>query len=381
MKMPAIFLFVCLAIDAPAQQPPAPLPAPTPAAAVPVFTSGQDGYRSFRIPAIIKAANGDLLAFCEGRINGSNDFGNIKIVMKRSTDKGATWSALQIVASNDTLQAGNAAPVLDVTDPKYPQGRIFLFYCTGDRPEGEIRKGIGTREIWYKTSTDNGVTWSEPTNITSQVKPRGWRTYANTPGHAMQFKSGRVMGRIYIAANHSVGDPQPHFLDFKAHGYSTDDHGKTFHLSEDVPFPGGNECMAAPLTGEKLMMNIRNQQGHPRARVIAVSSDGGSHWDTTYIDTRLPDPVCQGSILNLGTQHGHAVIAVCNPADTAQRVNLTLHLTFDEGKSWSKTIPVDPTHQKGYAAYSDLVDLGAHRIGVLYEKDDYKTITFVAVRW
>ena len=350
-------------------------------AQVAVFTSGQDGYRSFRIPAILRAGNGDLLAFCEGRINGASDFGNIKIVMKRSTDNGVSWSALRIVASNDTLQAGNSAPVLDATDPAYPQGRLFLFYCTGDKSETQMRKGAGTREVWYKTSTDNGVTWGEPVNVTTQVKAPGWRAYANTPGHAIQFNSGPYKGRIYIAANHSAGDPQPHFTDYIAHGYYTDDHGKTFHLSEDVPFPGSNECMAAPLSDGRLMLNIRNQAGHPRARIIAISNDGGMHWDTTYVDPRLPDPVCQGSILNLGVRHGHPIIAVCNPADTAERENLTLHLSFDEGRSWAKTIPVDPVRQKEFTAYSDLVNLGPRRIGVLYERNDYKTISFVAVKW
>jgi len=134
-----------------------------------VFISGSDGYKSFRIPAIVKAKNGDVLAFCEGRVNGSGDFGNIKIVLKRSSDNGKTWSHLQVVASNDSLQAGNPAPVVDLTDPKYPQGRIFLFYNTGNGHEMEMRKGIGHRDVLYKTSTDNGKTWSAPTDITLQA--------------------------------------------------------------------------------------------------------------------------------------------------------------------------------------------------------------------
>ncbi|MEO9004761.1 MAG: sialidase family protein, partial [Ginsengibacter sp.] len=102
-----------------------------------VFVSGTEGYKSFRIPAIVKTKNGDLLAFCEGRVQGSGDFGNIKIVLKRSLDNGKTWGKLQIVASNDTLQAGNPAPVVDLTDPRFPQGRIFLFYNTGNGQEME----------------------------------------------------------------------------------------------------------------------------------------------------------------------------------------------------------------------------------------------------
>ena len=172
---------------------------------IPVFTAGTDGFKSFRIPAITKLPNGNLLAFCEGRVNGSGDFGNVKIVLKRSTDNGKTWGALKVVVSNDTLQAGNASPVVDVTDRAFPKGRIFLFYNTGNMPENKIRQGLGLREVWYKTSADNGQSWSNPVNITLQVHkpkqpqvnsaynfPEDWRSYANGPGHAIQFPLGNI---------------------------------------------------------------------------------------------------------------------------------------------------------------------------------------------
>lgn len=346
---------------------------------VPVFESGQDGYQSYRIPAIIGLPNGDLLAFAEGRVNGAADFGHVNIVMKRSKDKGKTWSQLSIVAENGSLQAGNAAPVVDLTDPAYPDGRIFLFYNTGNKPEGEIRKGIGIREVWYKTSSDQGKTWSDPVNITSQVKKSDWRSYANTPGHAMQFPNGKYKGRIYVAANHSVGDPLPHFEDYHAHGFYTDDHGRTFHLSMTVPFPGSNEATAAELLGNGLVMNSRNQKGKPRTRIVSVSEDGGVTWDTTYYDKHLPDPVCQGSILNVGYKHHQAILAFCNNDDTAHRRNLTLRISFDGGKTWAKKYLVD---RKGVStAYSDIVKISKHKVGVLYERKGYSQIVFKVIKW
>ncbi|WP_266202423.1 sialidase family protein [Pontibacter kalidii] len=363
---------------------------------VPVFVSGQEGHKSYRIPAIIDLPNGDILAFAEGRVHGAADFGDVNIVMKRSSDKGKTWSALQTVVDYDTLQAGNAAPVVDLTDLAYPKGRIFLFYNTGNAHEYEVRSAKGYREAWYVTSTDNGQTWSEPVDITTQVhRPNmpaanpaytfkeDWRAYANTPGHAIQFAEGKYKGRIYVAANHSEGNPKNTAEDYFAHGYYTDDHGKTFKISETVPESGGNEAMAAELTKGRLMMNIRNQQGDVRARIISISSDGGATWDTTYFDQQLPDPVNQGSILRIGKKRGKAILAFCNAADTQRRDNLTLRISYDEGKTWSEQhlIAKSPNNEKDYAAYSDLVKTGKKEIGVLYEKHGYQQIVFTVVKW
>lgn len=374
------------------------LPAHTQSKKVPVFISGNDGYKSYRIPAIIQAPNGDLLAFCEGRLNGSGDFGNVDIVMKRSSDKGKTWSALKVVVDNDSLQAGNCAPVVDMTDPNFPNGRILLLYNTGNKDEGEVRSGNGLREVWYKTSTNSGATWSDATNITSQVhKPKqpqinaaynfkeDWRSFANTPGHAMQFSEGRFKGRIYVAANHSAGNPQPGFTDYVANGFYTDDHGKTFHISDNVPIAGSNENMATQLSNDKLMLNMRNQRGDIKERIIAISSDGGQTWDTAYFDQSLPDPVCQGSILTVGKNKNKNIIAFCNNADTTNRDKLTLRISYDEGKTWKKNFLIDKnvTGKKidGYTAYSDIVQVDEKQIGVLYEYNNYKEIVFTVLAW
>jgi sialidase-1 len=251
-----------------------------------VFTSGKEGYKIFRIPAVIRFKK-EILAFAEGRVNGGADFGHIDIVLKKSSDDGKTWSALCVVASNDSLQAGNPAPVVDLADPQYPKGRIFLFYNTGNQSESNNRKGKGIREVWYKTSVDAGRTWSEPVNITTYVhrpnQPKfnaayqfteDWRSYANTPGHAIQIAEGKYKGRLYVAANHSAGEPQKDFSDYSSHGFYTDDHGKTFHLSNTVAIAGSNEAMAVALPGDQLMMNIRNQKGDIKRRIIALSKDG-----------------------------------------------------------------------------------------------------------
>lgn len=365
--------------------------------AVPVFVSGTEGHKSYRIPAIIRLNNGDLLAFAEGRVNGAGDFGDINIVVKRSIDRGRTWTSLLTVVDYDKLQAGNPAPVLDMLDPNYPKGRILLFYNTGNNSEGAVRNGNGLREVWYKTSVDEGRSWSEPVNITIQVhKPNqtsvnplysfkeDWRHYANTPGHALQFSALPFRGRIWVAANHSAGTPKKNNNDYFAHGFYTDNHGLSFNLSETVGLPGSNECSAAELSNGGLLLNARNQKGDIRERIVAISKNGGESWDSIYFDSQLPDPVCEGTILNIGMKKGKSVLAFCNAADTKERDNLTLRISTDEGKSWPRSYPVDknPGNKKSsYTAYSDIIKISKHKIGVLYEKDNYSQIVFKTVKW
>lgn len=355
-----------------------------------VFESGKEGYKSFRIPAIISLPNGDLIAFAEGRVTGAADFGHVQIVMKKSADQGKTWGPLKVVAANGRFQAGNAAPVLDLTDPKYPKGRLFLFYNTGDVDEGQMRQGKGIRHVLYTTSVDGGKSWSKAVDITDQTSkinrpdikaswnhPEDWRSYANTPGHGLQLRKGPYKGRLYIAANHSEGTPKKDFTDYVAHGYYSDDHGKTFHISENNPLPGSNESSAAEISGGRVMTNTRNQKGDIRARIVAISQDGGGHWDTAYFDQSLPDPVCEGSILTLKYGKDHNVMAFCNDASRTGRDSLTLRISTDDAKNWQASVLIAAKN----TAYSDIVGIGRHEVGVLYEGEGYKKIIFTTVNW
>ncbi len=62
-----------------------------------VFVSGEEGYDTYRIPALSVTSQGTLLASCEGRKNGRSDTGDIDLVLRRSEDGGATWGGLQTV--------------------------------------------------------------------------------------------------------------------------------------------------------------------------------------------------------------------------------------------------------------------------------------------
>ena len=356
-----------------------------------VFQSKEGGYDFFRIPAIVQTSTDHLIAFAEGRVNGSGDFGNVDIVYKISKNGGKTWEALHTLIDNKILQAGNAAPVMDWMDPAYPKGVLYLFYNTGNNHEYEVRKGNGLREVWFVKSFDHGNSWTSPVNITTQVhrplQPQtnpayqfkeDWRSYANTPGHGLQIQTGKYKGRIYIPANHSSGDPQNAFHDYKAHAYYTDDHGKTFHLSSTIEIPSSNESTAAELSNGNLLVNSRNQSGNPKRRIIALSSNGGETWDTTYISSTLLDPVCQASLLNIHFKNRHHLL-FSNAFAVQHRDSLSIHHSNDDGKTWSNKKMIEiaaPGFNGDWAAYSDLVLINKRRIGILYERNNYKEIVF-----
>mgnify|MGYP000045820364 CR=1 FL=1 len=366
---------------------------------VPVFVSGQEGYASFRIPSIIQLPSKKIIAFAEGRVNGAADFGHVNIVMKTSIDGGFHWSSLTKLVSFGNLQAGNAAPVVDLMDVQYPQGKIFLFYNTGNVNERQLREGKGIREVWYISSNDEGASWSAPVNITNQVHfPNGeidgrvyrnkedWRTYANTPGHATQSIEGKYKGRIFIAANHSAGAPKNNFKDYQSHGYYTDDHGKTFQVSNSLQLEGSNEATAAFISKDRLIMNARNQQGNTKTRILAYSNDGGAHFEEAYYENQLPDPICEGAILPIGYKRGKVVLAFVNASDTIYRNNLSLQISFDEGLHWKKKVLIDQTTdlqkmKNDFTSYADIIKISKRKIGVLYERDNYQQIVFSIIPW
>ena len=62
-----------------------------------VFNAGDDGYHTYRIPALVTTKSGALIAICEGRKTGRGDHGDVDLVQKRSTDSGKTWGPLELV--------------------------------------------------------------------------------------------------------------------------------------------------------------------------------------------------------------------------------------------------------------------------------------------
>ena len=167
-----------------------------------VFQKGMAGYECFRIPAIVKAKNGDLVAFAEARKSSCSDTGDIDLVMRRSSDGGKSWSALSVLWDDGNNVCGNPAPVVE-----RKSGTIFLLltWNLGSDHERDIiaLKSEDTRRVYVTKSTDHGLSWERPKEITSTTKLENWTWYATGPVHGIQLQHNKKLkGRLVIPCDH-----------------------------------------------------------------------------------------------------------------------------------------------------------------------------------
>jgi sialidase-1 len=322
-----------------------------------VFVAGQDGYHTYRIPALLVSAKGTLLAFCEGRKTGRGDSGNIDLVLKRSSDGGMTWQPMQIVYDDGPNTIGNPCPVLDRAT-----GTLWLPLTRnlGSDNEAAIKKRASkeSRTVWITHSTDDGVTWAKPVEITATTKAPDWAWYATGPGCGIQLGSGRLV----IPCDHSVAGSG---LYHRSHVIYSDDHGATWKLGGTIG-DKVNECQVVELGDGRLLMNLRSYLGE-HCRAVATSADGGLTWTPAASDPALVEPVCQAAMIRMSDprEPGHGLLIFSNPASTA-REKMTVRLSTDEGKTW----PMAAQLWAGPAAYSALAVLPDRRIACLYERGE-----------
>ena len=297
----------------------------------------------YRIPTVITAINGTLLAFCEGR-QSLFDLGDIDVVMKTSTDGGKTWSPLKVIWNDGKNTCGNPSAVIDIVS-----GDIVLLAT------------LNNGQVMVMRSTDGGSHWTGPKDITNNVKPANWLWYATGPVHGIQLEHSRWRNRLVIACNHTINGATEHI----AHIIYSDDGGYSWTPGGSVPCIKTDECTVAELSNGQLLLNMRNNDRVLPDRKISYSTDGGTSWSACVFDTALTEPVCQGALLSYKLiPH---VILFSNPANKKARKQLTLSISYDEGKTWNKKLLLC----KGPSAYSDLAVTNNGDVVCLYESGRY----------
>ena len=121
----------------------------------------KEGVFCYRIPSIVTAQNGDLVAAIDERVVSCDDLRtntDINIVVRRSMDNGKTWTEIEtIVDFPVNKSASDPSMIVDRIT-----GDIFLFYNFMDLEN--------TKDIYFLhmiKSSDNGRTWSAPVELNS----------------------------------------------------------------------------------------------------------------------------------------------------------------------------------------------------------------------
>jgi sialidase-1 len=321
-----------------------------------LFNAGmRKGVSCYRIPALVTAPNGDLVAAMDERVASGNDLGenkDVNIAVRRSADDGMTWSDIETAVDYDFG--------ISVSDPSMvvnrKTGDIFLFYNYMDHNTAH-----GIYRLHVAKSHDNGASWSKGEDITPQITKPGWERDFQfiTSGRGIQTRSGTL---LHTLVNLKRG----------LYLFGSDDDGKSWFLT-DSPLKPGDESKVVELADGSWMVNSRVKKAG--MRYTHTSADKGKTWRTKP-EPALEDPACNASFIRYtATADGYDKnrLLFSNPKSAKKRENMTVRVSYDEGATWTdgKTI------YAGDSAYSSMTILKNGDIGLLFEKDDYTGNVFV----
>ncbi|MFF1655855.1 exo-alpha-sialidase [Streptomyces sp. NPDC058255] len=334
-----------------------------------LFKASQDpGYACFRIPAVVKTAEGTLLAFAEGRVLNCGDAADIDIVVKRSTDGGRTWGPLQVVNEGGGDTHGNPAPVVD-----RETGRILLAetYNTG-RTDSASCSIPCDRTPHMQYSDDDGLTWSQPRDLSDEILPADWNSwYATGPVHGIQLTRGKHAGRLVFGVNTETWNGSRVTAN-NAALITSDDGGDHWDIGATDSWPIADdgtfrqkpsEMTLAERTDGSILVSGREQDGTDLGhRTQAVSRDGGDSFDSPFRD--IPDlytPQVQGSVLRLGDR----LLLAC-PGDPDRRRTMMIRSSYDGGRTWD-SVDRGTVVTTDWSGYSDMARVDGDTVGLLYE--------------
>ena len=323
-----------------------------------IYQPGDYGSTNYRIPAVITAKDGSIVAVTDKRKYNEGDLPqDIDIVCNRSTDGGLTWSEPYTIALGTGVNHGF--------------GDCALAWSNDDN--GLIAAFVGGPGLWNSTpsnpirsyiakSYDNGQTWTEPEDITRFIfgddcvvpEHQSWRASFFGSGNGLRTSTGRIM---FVAAIRE-GSAQS----LNNYAVYSDDNGQTWQVSGRASV-GGDEAKVTELVDGRILMSIR----HAGNRWYNISEDGGETWQsTTSTWNDIIAPACNGDLIrytsvNNGDDRNRLLHSV--PYGNS-RTDVSVYISYDEGETW----PVRKCIVPYSSAYSSLCILPDGTIGLYVEE-------------
>ena len=338
-----------------------------------VFDGGDDDIDTFRIPGAVTSSAGTILVFAEARSESPHDLDPRRIVVRRSTDAGATWGPIIPIVDP------SVDPECDHTDPT-PVGPTV-----GDGADDVLVLFRSCGQLGSSRSSDDGVSWSDRENL--DFKSTGDLTddvagrLRSGPAHGIELTTGDAAGRLVFSTDITQGGETLTQL------ILSDDGGLSWrigahHRSDDAAGPNPDETAITELVDGTILLSARNGSADTPGRIQMRSTDGGETFadqdgQVMVIASELTVPVVQGSLLTEPTS-GLAIFS--SPSDPVYRRGPRLW-TSSDGNDWE----LGPLLSQNPAAYSDLVALpdgDNSAVGVIVETGDrglYERIEFVRI--
>ncbi len=355
--------------------------------------SGQDGCDTYRIPGLITTGSGTLVAVYDARYNRSKDLQeNIDVGMSRSTDGGQTWEPMKIIIDMGEYGGlphnmnGVGDPCI-LYDDKNHVIWVAALWMNGSSPDEmawwDSKPGMlpgETGQFILVRSNDDGLTWSDPVNITAQVKKPEWQLLLQGPGKGITMSNGTLVfpAQFKMDAGEKALDGGS-FTSYSTIVYSRDG-GRTWNIGTGAR-SNTTEAQVVELPDGTLMLNMRDDRnrtdkGPANGRAVCISADMGRSWSVhPSSNSLLPEPNCMASIIASDVKINNTLkraLFFSNPDHKSGRINMTIKASLDNGNTWPQEFRLLINSAPGYG-YSCLSMVNDSTLGIVYEgmKDLY----------
>ncbi len=327
----------------------------------------QDNVDTYRIPGLVTTNKGTLIAVYDNRYNGPVDLqADVDVGMSRSTDGGTTWEPMKVIMDmgkyggkpEEENGIGDPAILVDRNTGTIWVAAVWAHGHPGKRNWHASNPGVTpeeTSQFILVKSEDDGLTWSDPINITSQVKKPEWQLLLQGPGKGISLKDGTLV----FPAQFKDKDRMPHSTII----YSKDQ-GATWKIGTGAR-PNTTEAQVVQLDDGSLMLNMRDNRGG--ARAVAITKDLGKTWEE-HVSSRkaLIEPVCMASLISFDHAEKGRILFFFNPNNEKRRTNMTIKTSFDQGVTWPSENQLE-LHEDDCYGYSCMTVIDENHIGILYE--------------